>query len=228
MSKIIRKKVTTLAKKNMGYGAGSSTNHNLLIYRRNHRTTGGGESPARHRYHRLKLWVSCRSRMSSHQCMMSCAQGSSVGTTSTSVPECKKGTPDRLAVCTIKRTLTHRLPLTQGGRTTAQQDHNNHSVGGAEPHGQDHQNHRDHRDHREGGGGAENHQHSTRRTASIKGHNSHRVHRKRTIPWAVGGGGGDVETRAPKGNPLSLQQYFYDYVLYLYVVSQVTILFCGH
>ena len=55
--------------------------------------------------------------------MMSYAPGSSVGTTSTSVPECGKETPDRVAVCTLERTVTHKLPL-----TGAQQDHNNHRV----------------------------------------------------------------------------------------------------
>ena len=53
--------------------------------------------------------------MSKHQCMMSYAQGSNVGTTSTSVPECRKEMPDRLDVCTVKRTVKHRLLLTQGG-----------------------------------------------------------------------------------------------------------------
>ena len=78
--------------------------------------------------------------------MMSHAQGSSVGTTSTSVPGCRKETPDRPAVCTVERTVTHRLPLT--GEPRAQQDQNNHRVdgGGAEPHGQDRQNYRDHRE----------------------------------------------------------------------------------
>ena len=73
---------------------------------------GRGKSPGQHRYHRVKLSVSCQcSHMSNHQCMMSYAQGSSVGTTSTSVPECSKETPDRLAV-----------------EPSAQQDHNNHRV----------------------------------------------------------------------------------------------------
>ena len=58
--------------------------------------------------------------------MMSYAQGSSVGTTSTSVPECRKETPDRLAVCTVDRTVTHRLPLT--GEPPEQRDHTNHKV----------------------------------------------------------------------------------------------------
>ena len=55
--------------------------------------------------------------------MMSYAPGSSVGTTSTSVPDCGKQTPDHLAVCTVERTVTHSLPP-----TGAQQDHNNHRV----------------------------------------------------------------------------------------------------
>ena len=39
----------------------------------------------------------------------------------------------------------------------------------------------------------------------------------------------DVEAKAPKGNPQSLQQYLYCYVLYLYIcVSQATMLSCGH
>ena len=48
-----------------------------------------------------------------------------MGTTSTSVPECRKKTPDRLVVCTVERTVTHRLlhtgvgePSTTGTTTT--------------------------------------------------------------------------------------------------------------
>ena len=86
---------------------------------------------------------------------MSYAEGSSVGTTSTSVPDCRKETPDCLAVCTVERTVKHWLPLTHRGEPSAQQDHNNHRVhgGGAEPHGHGQDHHaepRDHRDHRGG------------------------------------------------------------------------------
>ena len=103
--------------------------------------------------------------------MMSYAQGSSVGTTSTSVPECRKETTDRLAVCTAERTVTHRLPLTQGGEPPAQQNHKNHR-GGAEPHGQDTGTTRE----------GENHQHSMmpRRGGELpaqQDHNNHRLHR---------------------------------------------------
>ena len=68
----------------MGYEAGSSTTtYTLLIRHQSHmdrtsRTTGpqggGGESPAEHMYHRVKLSVSCQcGHMSNHQCMMSYA-----------------------------------------------------------------------------------------------------------------------------------------------------------
>ena len=77
----------------------------------------------------MKPSVSCQcSHMSNHQRMMSYAQGSGVGTTSTSVPECRKETPDRLAVCTVERTVTHSLLLR--GEPPAQQDHNHHRVHG--------------------------------------------------------------------------------------------------
>ena len=103
------------------------------------RTTGpqgGGESAAQHRYHRVKVKaLSCQcSRMSDHQCMMSYAQGSSAGTTSTSVPE-----------CTVERTVT-QVAAQRGREPQAQQDHNNHRVHRgtrgeeAESHGHDHEN----------------------------------------------------------------------------------------
>ena len=78
--------------------------------------------------------------MSNHQCVMSYAQDSSVGTTSTFVPQCRKETPDRLAVCTVERRVTQRLPLTWGGEpsTTGPQQPQGPQGGEAEPHGQDH------------------------------------------------------------------------------------------
>ena len=94
--------------------------------------------------------------------MMSYARGSGVGTTSTSVPECRKETPDRLAVCTVERTVTHSLPLT--GEPPAQQDHNHHRV-----HGGEEQNTMD-RTSPQGGG--ENHQHSIGATGGTD-HNNH-------------------------------------------------------
>ena len=63
--------------------------------------------------------------------MMSYAQGSSVGTTSTSVPECRKETPDRLAFCTVEGAATHRLPLTEEPAQQEQQ----HRGGGGPYHG---------------------------------------------------------------------------------------------
>ena len=51
--------------------------------------------------------------------MMSYAQGSSVGTTSTSVPECGKETPDRLAVCTVERTDDSNAHVASHRRTTS-------------------------------------------------------------------------------------------------------------
>ena len=60
--------------------------------------------------------------MSNDQCMMFYAQGSSVQTATTSVLECRKETPDRLAVCTVERTVTqvtsHRRENYQHNRTT--------------------------------------------------------------------------------------------------------------
>ena len=115
--------------------------------------------------------------------MMSYAQGSSVRTTSTSVPKCRKETPDRFAVCTVERTVAQRLPLThkrnhQHNRTTTTTTTG--STGGRsrttwtgppEPQGQG------------GGGGGvgrgENRQHSS--TTKVEGG---------TIPTTRGGGGG--------------------------------------
>ena len=82
--------------------------------------------------------------MCNRQCMMSYAQGSSVGTTSTSVRECRKETTDRLAVCTAERTVTHRLPLTQGGRTTS-------TAEPQQPQGRSRTTWTGHRDHKGGG-----------------------------------------------------------------------------
>ena len=139
-------------------------NHTLSIYHQIHMDRpaepgpqgGRGESPAQHRYHRVKLSVSCQcSHMSNHQCMMAYAQGSSVGTTSTSVPECRQKTPDRFAVCTVERTEASNAHVASDRRTTSTtgpQQPQGPQGGGAEPHGQDHQNHRDHRG---GGEGAE-------------------------------------------------------------------------
>ena len=89
--------------------------------------------------------------------MMSYARGSSVGTTSTSVPECRKKTPDRLAVCTVEDSHA-RVAWNIVRENNQHKAHNpkqpqGPQPGGAEPHGQDRQNHRDHGGGGGGGGG---------------------------------------------------------------------------
>ena len=132
--------------------------------------------------------------MSNHPCMMSYAQGSSVGTTSTTVPECSRETPDRLVRRTVERTVTHGLPLTgRRGRNTSvtgpqqPQPQGPHEKG-AESHGQDHQNHRNHRDH---GGGVESPTQYRYHKGSTTGPGPQQPRGSgNPIPWGRGGWGG--------------------------------------
>ena len=124
--------------------------------------------------------------MSNHQCMMSYVQGANVGTTSTFVLERRESTPDRLAVCTVERIVTHRLPLAQGG-----EPQHNRTTGGRsrttwtkppEPQGP------------QGGGGESPTQHDApaeRRTASTTGEQQAQgPQRGKGRPYHAGGVGG--------------------------------------
>ena len=109
----------------MGYEAGSSTNtHALAIHHQSHmdrtsRTTGpqGGRgritSTAQVPQGEALSFLPVQSHVQPSMHDALCP--SSSGTTSTSVPKCRKETPDRLAVRTVERTVTHKLPRGGGG-----------------------------------------------------------------------------------------------------------------